>query len=71
MINLEHYEYKIFNDKKYTKKLYGDDLFLFFDEGNNLIRTTIGTIYQKDFENEKKNYEEYCNKKNMEYNWKS
>ena len=45
-------------------------MFLFFDEGNNLIGTTIEAIYQKDFKNEKKNYKEYCNKKNMEYNWK-
>ena len=35
---------------KYSKKLYGNDLFLFFNHKNDLIGATIGAIYEKDFE---------------------
>lgn len=35
---------------KYTKKLYGNDLFLFINEDYRLIGCTIGAIYQKQFE---------------------
>lgn len=48
-VDLENVNYEIFTDK-YSKKLYGDDLFLFFNHKNNLIGASIGAIYQKDFE---------------------
>src|SRR5574344_1013862 len=37
-------------EEKYTKKLYGNDLFLFINEDYRLIGCTIGAIYQKQFE---------------------
>ena len=49
-VDLEKCQYEIFDGKKYTKKLYGNDLFLFFSK-NKFIGATIGAIYQKDFEN--------------------
>lgn len=48
-VDLENVNYEIFTDK-YSKKLYGNDLFLFFNHKNDLIGATIGAIYQKDFE---------------------
>ena len=49
-VDLENCEScKVFKGK-YTKKLYGDDLFLFVNEDLRLIGCTIGAIYQKDFE---------------------
>ena len=44
-IDLQNSKYEIFGDKKYTKKLYGDDLFLFFN-GKNFVGATIGVTYQ-------------------------
>lgn len=49
-VDLEHFEPEIFNGKHYTKKLYGDDLFLFINEKGRLVGATIGAIYQKSFE---------------------
>ena len=49
-VDLENCEScKIFKGK-YTKKLYGNDLFLFVNESFELIGCTIGAIYQKEFE---------------------
>ena len=48
-VDLENVNYEIFTDK-YSKKLYGNDLFLFFNHRDNLIGASIGAIYQKDFE---------------------
>lgn len=49
-VDLENCEScKVFKGK-YTKKLYGDDLFLFINEDFKLIGCTIGAIYQKEFE---------------------
>ena len=49
-VDLENCEScKVFKGK-YTKKLYGDDLFLFVNEDFKLIGCTIGAIYQKEFE---------------------
>ncbi len=49
-VDLENCEScKVFKGK-YTKKLYGDDLFLFVNEDLRLIGCTIGAIYQKEFE---------------------
>ena len=48
-IDLHKVHYEMFNDK-YSKKYYGDDLFLYIDEYNDLIGVSIGAIYQKDFE---------------------
>ena len=49
-VDLENCEScKVFKGK-YTKKLYGDDLFLFVNEDFRLIGCTIGAIYQKEFE---------------------
>ena len=47
--DLENVNYEVFTDK-YSKKLYGNDLFLFFNHKNDLIGASIGAIYQKDFE---------------------
>ena len=44
-IDLQNSKYEIFNDKKYTKKLYGDDLFLFFKD-KDFVGATIGATYQ-------------------------
>ena len=49
-VDLEHFEPEIFNGKHYTKKLYGDDLFLFVNEKGRLVGATIGAMYQKSFE---------------------
>ena len=48
-IDLNKVHYEIFNDK-YSKKYYGDDLFIYVDKYNELIGVSIGAIYQKDFE---------------------
>ena len=48
-VDLENVNYEIFTDK-YSKKLYGNDLFLFFNHRDNLIGASRGAIYQKDFE---------------------
>ena len=49
-VDLENCEScKVFKGK-YTKKLYGDDLFLFVNDDFRLIGCTIGAIYQKEFE---------------------
>ena len=50
-VDLEHFKPEIFNGKHYTKKLYGDDLFLFINKKGRLVGATIGATYQKDFEN--------------------
>ena len=49
-VDLENCEScKVFKEK-YTKKLYGNDLFLFINKDFRLIGCTIGAIYQKEFE---------------------
>lgn len=49
-VDLENCESCEIFKEKYTKKLYGDDLFLFVNKDFRLIGCTIGAIYQKQFE---------------------
>ena len=49
-VDLENCESCEVFEGKYTKKLYGDDLFLFVNDDFRLIGCTIGAIYQKEFE---------------------
>ena len=49
-IDLENCEGCEIFEGKYTKKLYGNDLFLFINKDFELIGCTVGAIYQKQFE---------------------
>ena len=48
-IDLQNSKYEVFGNKKYSKKLYGNDLFLFF-KNNRFIGATNGATYRKDLE---------------------
>ena len=48
-VDLQNVKCEIFKDK-YSKKAYGNDLFLYFDSDDDMIGASIGAIYQKEYE---------------------